>query len=102
MGATPDPSPALASRAEWVAPLLGFLVLAVLFIALMLSRRAIIRWADGNKSWLPKFGEKMVLFIITMQMYVGYVETGHSNPCGLRRVLNRSLARSLTRCLNFI
>ena len=37
-------------------------------MALVLSRQRITRWAARNESWLPNFSEKVVLFIITMQI----------------------------------
>ena len=44
------------------------LTFVALCMALVLSRQRITRRAARNESWLPDFSEKVVLFIITMQI----------------------------------
>ena len=55
-------------QTDWLVPLLGLLACTVLCAVLVLSRARLVRWAARNKSWLPSFGEKLVIFITTMQI----------------------------------
>ena len=62
-------------------PVLGLLGFAALCTGLVLSCKPIARWAHRNKSWLYKFGEKVVIFIITMQI-IFTLKTNHTSIGG--------------------
>mmetsp|Transcript_24999 Transcript_24999/g.57947 ORF Transcript_24999/g.57947 Transcript_24999/m.57947 type:complete len:1793 (+) Transcript_24999:178-5556(+) len=55
---------------ELVGPLIGFAVVGVGCTAIVLLRTWIARWAERNKRWLPQFGERLLLFVVTMQIIV--------------------------------
>ena len=56
-------------RTEWTTPVLILLGFLVFCATLILMRAPISRWAERNESWLPKFLEKLIIFIITMQVH---------------------------------
>ena len=66
---------------EWVAPVLGLLAFAALCVTLGLLRTRLVRWAARNESWLPSFSEKVVLFIITMQI-IFILKSNHTSVGG--------------------
>ena len=66
---------------EWVAPVLGLLAFAAMCATLALSWTRIARWTERNKSWLPTFSKKVVLFIITMQI-IFILKSNHTSVGG--------------------
>ena len=47
-----------------------FTVLAVLGGAFVYNKERIKVWLSKNQSWLPSFGYKLIMFLITMQIIV--------------------------------
>jgi hypothetical protein len=66
---------------DWMAPVFGLLVLIAMCTALVLARQRIGKWTARNKAWLPNFTEKVVIFIITMQI-IFILKSNHTSVGG--------------------
>ena len=70
MAIAPAPPPHSSGGSAWLGPLLFFIVLAVLGGAFVYNKERIKAWVSKNRSWLPSFGYKLIMILITTQIIV--------------------------------